>query len=113
MHAIAAVRRCGGVLEHPADSWLFAAGYLPRPGHRDLWGGRMIPIEQADYGHQAIKPTWLYIVGPGTLRPGRVRRLELRPLENLSRTQRMATPPDLAHALVELARQSSIQRGAA
>src|ERR1700682_2921974 len=29
--ALAAVRRCGGVLEHPAFSWAFREFWLPRP----------------------------------------------------------------------------------
>lgn len=102
-HAINAVRAHGGVMEHPAHSWLFAAGYLPKPGHSDLWGGRTVEINQADYGHLALKPTWLYICSPVELRNPQARREQLRPLENLSYRQRIATPPLLAAELVRVA----------
>lgn len=112
--AIAAVRKWGGVLEHPAWSWLFAAGYMPSPGLPDLWGGRTIAIEQADYGHPSLKPTWLYICGECELAIGQHRRDELVSVEHLSRKQRLATPLALAVALVNATRQIAAgKRGAA
>lgn len=63
------VRRCGGVLEHPAHSTLWAEAGLPAPGQRDEFGGWTLPIYQSWWGHKAEKATWLYIVGcqPGDL----------------------------------------------
>lgn len=58
------VREWGGVLEHPADSKLWRARRLPRPGDPpDAWGGYTIRVNQSDFGHVARKPTWLYLVG--------------------------------------------------
>lgn len=62
--AVWQVRACGGVLEHPAWSSLWAELGLPRPGELpDSWGGWSIEVNQVSWGHQAAKPTWLYFVG--------------------------------------------------
>jgi hypothetical protein len=68
-HALSAVRRFGGVLEHPADShaWPFF-GLLkpPRCGGwimADNFGGWTCYVEQGHYGHVARKGTWLYACG--------------------------------------------------
>jgi hypothetical protein len=66
--ALAAVRKWGGVLEHPAYSDAWAAFDLPRPGrhgawHRGLCGGFTAHVEQCRYGHPAKKATWLYAYG--------------------------------------------------
>lgn len=61
--AVAEVRRCGGVLEHPAHSTLWSAAGLPMPGQVDEFGGWTLPIVQSWWGHRAEKATWLYIVG--------------------------------------------------
>lgn len=68
--ALAAVRRCGGVLEHPADSRAFAHFGLPIPERGAGWtapnlfdGGRSCYVEQGHYGHAARKATWLYACG--------------------------------------------------
>lgn len=68
-HALAAVRRFGGVLEHPADSRAWEHFGLTRPErHRgwqraDIHGGWSCYVEQGHYGHASRKPTWLYLVG--------------------------------------------------
>lgn len=57
------VQKWGGVLEHPADSRLWEACELPRPGAPpDVHGGWTIAVNQCDFGHVARKPTWLYLV---------------------------------------------------
>lgn len=62
--AVRAVRRFGGVLEHPQHSTLFKHCNLPRPGEpRDCWGGETYEIRQVAWGHRCEKITWLYIVG--------------------------------------------------
>lgn len=67
--ALAAVRRWGGVLEHPASSHAWRAFGLTAPPHRGGWivadnqGGWTCHVEQGHYGHRARKATWLYAVG--------------------------------------------------
>ena len=61
--AVEAVRRCGGVLEHPAKSTLWDHCKLPQAGEIDIYGGYTFPIQQFDFGHRAQKKTFLYIVG--------------------------------------------------
>lgn len=69
-HAVAMVRRWGGVLEHPARSALFEHCGMPRPAELpDAWGGRTIEVQQVDWGHVARKRTWLYVVGARSLPP--------------------------------------------
>lgn len=64
--ALAAVRRYGGVLEHPADSHAWAHFGLNRPPRSGGWvfgGGSdawTCHVEQGWYGHFSRKPTWLY-----------------------------------------------------
>ncbi|KQT08690.1 hypothetical protein ASG40_11745 [Methylobacterium sp. Leaf399] len=67
--SLTAVRRWGGVLEHPADSHAWAAYGLNRPQRIGRWiaadfeGGWTCHVEQGHYGHFSRKPTWLYAVG--------------------------------------------------
>jgi hypothetical protein len=65
--ALAAVRRFGGVLEHPAYTLAWKAYGLPRP-RRGMWRGTpelgyVTHVDQANYGHAARKATWLYAFG--------------------------------------------------
>jgi len=116
--AVAAVRRCGGVLEHPEASSLWSDQGLPRPGEQpDEYGGWTLAAPQSWWGHKAEKDTWFYIVGL------RKRDLPAIPLvlgqteyvvswsrksanrrRHLSKADRERTPPDLAEWLVDLAR---------
>jgi hypothetical protein len=67
--ALAAVRRWGGVLEHPADSKAWAAHELVKPPPAGGWvkadglGGFTCRVDQGQYGHRARKATWLYAFG--------------------------------------------------
>lgn len=67
--ALAAVRRWGGVLEHPAYSDAWGAFGLNRPPASGGWvvadfeGGWTCHVEQGRYGHAAKKATWLYARG--------------------------------------------------
>lgn len=66
--ALAAVRKWGGVLEHPAysDAWPhFDLPTPPRGGgwQRGICGGWSCHVEQGRYGHPAKKATWLYAYG--------------------------------------------------
>lgn len=71
--AVSAVRRWGGVLEHPAFTRAFAAHGIPAP-IADGWqaticGGWVCSVEQGNYGHSTSKPTWLYAVAPAHALP--------------------------------------------
>ena len=114
VRAVDQVRWYGGVLEHPADSRLWPARDIPKPGEApDQWGGWSMLIRQSWWGHRAPKPTWLYVVG---CRPADIP--ELPPpvpdpggrIENMAHREREMTPPDLAAWLVELARRCSVTR---
>ena len=120
--AIDQVRRCAGVLEHPAGSTLFEetkCGSLLEP---DEWGGWILEVDQWHWGHPAAKPTRLYIVGcavkdvpacpnrEGTpdrcITQGHGIRIG-HPLfkSRVTQYEREATPPAFAKWLVELARR--------
>lgn len=126
--ALAAVRRWGGVLEHPEGShaWRrFGLNTPPRDGGwivADFEGCWTCCIEQGWYGHRARKATWLYVHGfaPPALNWGRApgdfvrredgyrsaeeRRRAVRTgaCERLSKNQRAATPIAFRDLLINL-----------
>ena len=128
--ALAAVRRCGGVLEHPADSHAWRAFGLIAPPRAGGWvvadwqGGWTCNIEQGAYGHKARKATWLYARGTDlpSLRWGRApgnflkmddgfhtaaeraRAVRIGVCQQLSRKDRAATPIPFRDLLLSLAR---------
>ena len=57
--AVAEVRRCGGVLEHPAGSALFKECECGCAG--DV--GFLLTVDQFNWGHRCRKRTRLYVVG--------------------------------------------------
>lgn len=61
--ALAQVRRFGGVLEHPYRSQIFERDDMPAVGHRDAFGGWLLPVTQHWWGHKAEKKTRLYVCG--------------------------------------------------
>ena len=75
--ALDAVRRYGGVLEHPEHSHAWAHFNLNKPPRQGGWIAAEMPgvsrhgwtcrVEQGQYGHYAPKPTWLYAVGVASL----------------------------------------------
>lgn len=80
--ALEAVRRCGGVIEHPRGSHAWAHFGITRPPNDGGWVradsvGWTCCVYQGHYGHKALKPTWLYcvtrhpLVAPPRLRWGR------------------------------------------
>lgn len=137
--AVRAVRRWGGVLEHPAWSAAWAAFDLPRPPEnyvgwqRGLCGGWAAYVEQGRYGAPVRKATWLYVVGavPPSLRWGRVddgergavawrgqlsnrrkrTRDEDRPV--LGKGAASRTPPEFRDVLLAIARSVPSQAAAA
>jgi hypothetical protein len=126
--ALEAVRRFGGILEHPAESRAWRKYHLPRPT-RYGWSasfedpGYTTEVDQHVYGHPARKRTWLYYVGPEPpaldwreAPPGlplvssfsynqgarwHTERRRVRPKEAA------ATPPAFRDALLEAARASA------
>ena len=118
--ALEAVRRWGGVLEHPAKSRAFAAHGLPAPRgagwQRTLDGGWICEVWQSDYGHRASKATWLYYRGaapPFELLWARVKgshqigfhdqRGKAANKPTLSKREANATPMDFRDTLLRLA----------
>lgn len=107
------LRKCGGVLEHPAHSHLWQHCGLPRPGkptNGDLWS---MEVLQTWWGHQGTqKATWLCFSGihpkqvqiPLQLR---MRQGDGRLWETMSKHLRSATCPALAQWLVDAARKST------
>lgn len=70
--ALYAVEKCGGVLEHPADSHAWSHYGISRPPKKGGWIPASLPgawtchVEQGFYGHFSRKPTWLLACsGPG------------------------------------------------
>lgn len=115
IRAVQQVRQFGGVLEHPAHSSLWEACGLPGPGEgEDHDGGHTVEVRQVDWGHPAVKPTWLYAVGieswPELPPAGEPTHVMVRLLRNnndlpeLSKKLRHLTPPRFARWLVEVAR---------
>ena len=117
--ALAAVRRCGGVLEHPAFSNAWEAHGLTRPPTRGVgwfFSGLsdreyVCEVWQSAYGHKARKRTWLFYAGsppadldwsrnPGTHQCGWFDRIK----PTLGKREASSTPIAFAEALVSLAR---------
>jgi hypothetical protein len=116
--ALAAVRRFGGVLEHPAHSLAWSHFGLPRPtvyGWVTSLGdhGYATEVEQGQYGHELRKLTWLYAAGiePPALRwrsglgatlPHRDSRMSETARTRLT----IPTPPAFRDTLLSIARSA-------
>lgn len=125
--ALAAVRRWGGVLEHPAYSRAWNAFSLDRP-QRHIWrhsffeGGWVTEVSQSAYGHPTRKRTWLYYVGPppppmnwaepevfasvSDFGPGNTRRRGDDWVPGIQYAEASATPAAFCEELLNLARAS-------
>jgi hypothetical protein len=121
--ALKAVRRHGGVLEHPAYSIAWARYGLPKP-QRGMWSaslfdpGLVTEVSQVEYGHSARKRTWLYTVGVGPVAmrwgemPGDtvigagVNRGECVGRGRTSSDNAIHTPPEFLETLIEMAKQA-------
>jgi hypothetical protein len=127
--ALAAVRRWGGVLEHPKDSLAWAHFKLSRPPHSGGWvpadtiGGWTCCVQQGWYGHKARKSTWLYAHGvrlpqlnwgaaPGDFvrldegfhsKEERARAIKTGACQRLSKNQRAASPLAFRDLLISIA----------
>jgi hypothetical protein len=126
--ALAAVRKFGGVLEHPEASYAwdhFGLNKPPRTGGwimADFVGGWTCCIEQGHYGHRARKATWLYAHGielpslrwgsaPGDFvrledgfhsKEERVRAIKTGACQRLSKKQRAASPIEFRDLLLSM-----------
>lgn len=132
--ALAAVRRWGGVLEHPEGShaWRrFGLAAPPRSGgwvHAEPLSGRgwTCCVAQGHYGHAAQKLTWLYAVNcdlpalkwgpcPGMTRldegyhsaEERRRAIKTSVVQRLSKRQRCETPGAFRDLLIDMARSAT------
>ena len=134
--ALAAVRRHGGVLEHPEASSAWAHHGLNNPPKSggwvsaDFYGGWTCCVEQGAYGHRARKATWLYAFGvelpslawgpaPGDfvrLDDGfhsadeRRRAVKTGACQRLSKKQRAATPLPFRDVLLSIARSARVRQ---
>lgn len=134
--ALTAVRRWGGVLEHPEASSAWGAFGLRAPPRTGGWiaadwidgyRGWTCCVEQGAYGHAARKATWLYIHGvdePPPLCWGaaegdflrlddgfhsaeeRRRAVKTGICQRLSKRQRAATPLPFRDLLLSIARSA-------
>lgn len=137
--AVTAVRRWGGILEHPegTHAWRhFGINCPPRDGRWMPAGlgdrGYTCCIEQGHYGHDARKATWLYAVGCDlpelTWGPSnahgrfedsyhsaeeRRRAIKTGACQRLSHRQRLATPPAFRDLLLSIARTAIHNQAAA
>lgn len=135
--ALAAVRRWGGVIEHPEGShaWRhFGLIAPPRAGGwvvADFEGGWTCCVDQGHYGHAASKATWLYACGVElpSLRWGkagkRIARIDVGcrtaeerqwlikkgVLQQLSKRKRAATPIEFRDVLLAMARSCRATEG--
>lgn len=77
--ALASVRKFGGIIEHPRGTGAWKHFGIPKPPENGGWisagpGAYTCNVYQGQYGHRALKPTWLYYVGdvpPPQLKWGR------------------------------------------
>jgi hypothetical protein len=112
--ALAAVRRWGGVLEHPRCSKAWKAFGLPEPvSGRWRYGasGYSTQVNQVEYGHRARKPTWLFYVGEEVPPPLRwsAKSTPTHPVERMGKRERKATPLAFALELIGIARRAQGQ----
>ncbi len=130
--ALASVRRCAGVLEHPEASHAFKRFGLGTPPKSGRWfpaaarEGWICCVEQGHYGHPARKATWLYFVGPqppaliwgksagvrldegfhSKAERDAARAAGVPPVKRLSTVQNIVTPAPFAELLLSLARST-------
>lgn len=133
--ALEAVRRWGGVLEHPEASHAWAAFGLIKPPHTGGWvradvHGWTCCVEQGHYGHRARKKTWLYasrvdlpMLWWGKSQGERLdegfhsaeerraaRAAGKKPRPRLSTAENLATPVPFRDLLLSIARSARMQR---
>lgn len=120
--ALESLHLCGGVLEHPAQSYAWGKFGIAKP-KRGMWietlNGWTCEVWQSAYGHRANKATWLYYVGrekPFELNWDRPKgshqvgfqdqRGKERNKPTLNKKEANATPPAFKELLIRLAEWS-------
>ena len=114
--ALGAVRKWGGVLEHPAQTRAFRFHGIPQPKargwQRTFDGDWITEVDQAAYGHRARKSTWLLYNGDnqppelnwrcerGTHQIGQFDKK----LPVMAKAEALATPPAFRDLLLSIAR---------
>ena len=116
IHAIAEVRRCGGILEHPVGSRLFEECGIPTAPwtpdrETDEFGGYTLCFPQWNWGHRGEKGTIVYIVGTADL-PPLPRRMTgtPHPIQKMGKRERRLTPPAFAWWMCSVASRCDIAR---
>lgn len=136
--ALAAVRKFGGVLEHPEGSHAWRRFELNLPPRKGGWvvadwqGGWTCCVEQGAYGHRARKATWLYAHGvelpslkwgsaPGDFvrledgfhsKEERARAIKTGACQRLSKKQRAASPIEFRDLLISMVEPLAARRAA-
>lgn len=123
--ALESVNRCGGVLEHPANSRAWKKHGLEKPsgiGWRQSGYGWVCEVWQSAYGHRARKATWLYFRQNKHSRPPELnwqrpigthqigfhdQRGKARNKPTLGKREANATPIPFRDALISLALHST------
>jgi hypothetical protein len=122
--ALKAVRKYGGVLEHPAQTIAWKTYGLVKPTgtgwtkvSKREWVGE---VWQSDYGHKATKKTWLLYVGNkkpedflstrtrGKYQVGGGVHTHNNKLPRLPQKETHLTPPAFAEYLIRLAEKSNV-----
>jgi hypothetical protein len=122
--ALGAVRKWGGVLEHPAESRAFKFHGIPEPSRgwqQTIDGDWTVEVDQAAYGHRARKRTWLLYSGDSPppcidLRKARGSHqigLFDRKLPVMAKQEALETPLGFRDLLLSIARSARPQRIAA
>lgn len=141
--ALSAVRRWGGVIEHPWGSHAWPHFGINLPDRAGGWiiadydGGWTCCVEQGQYGHYARKPTLLYVCGvlhhdlPSlswgykypNLDPAVIERMGLQRAKRLGEvgargggtdsSPRIGTPTPFRDLLLSIARSATAQKSAA
>jgi len=133
--ALHAVRKFGGVIEHPFGShaWThFGLNKPPRSGgwiKADEFGGWTCCVEQGRYGHYARKPTLLYAfgvelpeldwgIGESRLSQELIDRVGMKKAKRLGEvcskgggvdsSHRIGTPPEFRDILISIARTAKL-----
>lgn len=121
--ALAAVRKWGGVLEHPAESRAFRFHDIPEPTKAGwqltIDGDWIAEVNQAAYGHRATKRTWLIYRGgepPPSLDWRAVRGTHQIggfdvTLPQLPKRERAKTPTAFRDLLLSIARSATPSTG--
>jgi len=112
--ALAMVRKYGGVLEHPAESYAWRHFDLAHPicgcWQQSILGGEWVTeVYQRHYGHRAAKKTWLVYVGTAPPLPlDWSMASSAMPVEHMDKKERRRTPKPFRDLLLTIAQTSVV-----